>query len=62
MSNIPYASAVIHFLDRDSQTTKAMTYPISRIELMETLDNQVVCSHVFVVDESEHWDCVFPPK
>ena len=53
--DLHYAAAVIHFLDRNSQTTTAMTYPITRIELTELHDKEVVTSQIFVVNDEDHW-------
>lgn len=51
-----YASAVIHFLDRDSGLTKAMTYPITRIELLHIFNDKLPETFKkFRVDDNGHW-------
>ena len=52
-----YASALVHFLDRDSQLTKAMTYPITRIELQQMNDARdgIDTVRTFVVDDNGKW-------
>lgn len=50
-----YASAIIHFLDRKSQEVKAMTYPITRIELNEMRGDQIVTARIFVVNAEGQW-------
>lgn len=54
-SEMEYASAVISFLDRDSQTVTAMTYPITRIELKEMRGEQIVTARAFYVDDNGRW-------
>ena len=51
-----YSSAIIHFLDRDSETVKpTMLYPITRVELNEVQGNAVVTTRIFVVNDDGKW-------
>lgn len=50
-----YASAIISFLDRDSQTVTAMTYPITRIELKEMRGDEIVTARTFYVGDDGRW-------
>lgn len=53
MSTIPesdYAGAIITFLNRDDGTKKAMTYPITRIVL---LDERAQVQRTFVVQDGK---------
>ena len=52
----PYASATVHLLDRDTQTSeKAMVYPVTRVELMEIRGDALVTSRIFVVNDAGLW-------
>ena len=43
-------------LDRDSQTIKPMmVYPITRVELNEMRDGQIVKARIFVVNDAGYW-------
>lgn len=57
--SVPYASAMVDFLDRDSQVIKkAMMYPITRIELRNLMSEenpQGLPARVFVVDPDGKW-------
>jgi hypothetical protein len=53
---VSYASAVFQMLDRDSQTVKPMmVYPITRVELNEMRDGQIVKARIFVVNDEGFW-------
>lgn len=55
-SDLQYASAVFQMLDRDSQTIKPMmVYPITRVELNEMRDGQIVKARIFVVNDAGYW-------
>lgn len=57
MSEEKYLSAIVTFLDRDSGTKTAMTYPITRIELLSMPSASNLTGEprrVFVVD-GERW-------
>jgi hypothetical protein len=48
---------MIHFLNRETQLTKAVAYPITRIELAQMNDagDNLETVRVFVVDENGKW-------
>ena len=51
---LDYSSAVVHFLDRDSQEIKkAMMYPITRVELNEVINETVVAVRTFIVNDGK---------
>lgn len=54
-AGIPYASTLIHFLNRTTQTIEAVTYPITRIDLQEITSNAVVVVRTFVVVDGDKW-------
>lgn len=56
MSEATYSSALVHLLNRDSQTVrKAMMYPITRIELNEFDDDSLKVARIFVVNDAGKW-------
>jgi hypothetical protein len=56
VSKATYSSAIVHFLDRASQTVEpAMMYPITRIELKEVRGEAIVTARIFVVNGQGRW-------
>ena len=51
------SSVVCHFQERDGVLPKPhMLYPLTKIELMEIRDGQVVVARTFIVNDKEQWE------
>ena len=51
-----YAAAMIKFLDRDSQTEKVMTYPITEVSLINVTTRETKAYRKFVVNSDGLWE------
>jgi len=54
---INYSSAIIDFLDRDSQKISAMAYPVSKITLNNFIDNKVIPFKTFKIVNNKWVEC-----